>query len=311
MEIIYPFSTSVNPLSEEIDKKVIDWAEDIGLLHTREMTNIVIQMKINWFASCLYPKADSIRLLPISKLFLILFLLDDFIDNRADPPNRGFVFQLFKDFVDILYGREVKLKNPYTTAFSSFCTEWKAIVEAKGFKVFSHYFIEYISFQTWEIDLNRKNEIPSTNQYSCNRPIASGAYLAVYFLRDMHNLISVDDLSIAIQLKDLEAKATLLICLANDLTSFYKELKEGSFYNYVIILIKKYGVLTSTAISMAEKKHHSILFQFNQHCSYIVKSPETRLPYYLDSLKSMIAGSNYWSYMETNRYYHMANGKII
>ena len=311
MEIKYPFLSSVHPLSKEIDGMVIDWAKEIGLLDSKEKVNNVLQMKINWFSSCLYPKADKTLLIPISKLFLILFLLDDYIDDLEKPVHYELVFPLHKDFFDILHGEKVKLDNPMSKAFLSFCTDWQAIVGKDGFKVFTNNFEEYINFQLWEIGLNTKMEIPEINEYCRNRLYASGAYLAVYFLREMNNLNTLDNIPFAIQLSYLETKATSLICLANDLASFSKEFNEGSFNNIVIILIKKYGLSTKRATQLANKKHDRILFQFNQLCALVENSPDPRLVNYMESLRSMIVGSNHWSSMETNRYHNLVNGNIF
>ncbi|GAB2620681.1 terpene synthase family protein [Belliella aquatica] len=310
MEFLYPFESMINPLSDELDELTTSWAVHFGLLKTRKQVNAVKQMKINAFASCLYPNAQKQLLLPVTKFYLILFLLDDLTDNLKHA-DQNEIEAIYLDYINILNEEESKIKIPFSEAFNSFTSEWREVVTKEDYQEFTKSFKEYIEFQQWELESNNSKEIPPIQEYCFKRPYSSGAYLAIYFMKILIKFPLQDKEIEGCQLHYLESKATSLICLANDIGSFYKEMNEGSIHNFLIILMEEHKFSVDESMEIAKQKHNRLLFQFIQLCSLTKDKNNPILSKYIQALKYMIAGSHYWSTSETIRYHNNLNGNII
>ncbi|GAB2633491.1 terpene synthase family protein [Belliella aquatica] len=308
MELLYPFESMINPLSDEMDQLTTTWAVHLGLLNSRKQVNTIKQMKIDTFASCLYPHASKKFLLPVTKIYLILFLLDDLTDNRRQAEQNE-IKDIHQSFINILYDKASKVESPFSIAFLDFTNQWKKLVNNEEHTEFMNRFKEYIEFQQWELEINNSMEIPPIQEYCFKRPYASGAHLAIYFMKILINfLLQTKEMDIC-QLHYLESKATTLICLANDIGSFYKELNEDSIHNFLIILMKEHQFSIDELMEIAKQKHTKLLHQFMQLCS--INKDKPNLSKYIKALKHMIAGSHYWSTSETIRYHNNLNGNII
>lgn len=310
MEFLYPFESKINPLSDEIEKLTTSWAIDLGLLKSRNQINTIKQMKINSFASYLFPNAQRKLLLPISKIYLILFLLDDIIDNAANMKIIE-IEKIYLAFIDILNGVEPKNKNSISDAFQAFIADWQKLVNIEKYQQFIKCFKDYIEFQRWESTASLTSRIPKVSEYNYKKPYSSAAYLAIYFMKVLINFPLQSNQFESLQLHSLEKKASILIWLANDIGNFYNELNKGSKRNYLILLMEEQKLSAEESMQVANQKHNAILLQFIQNCSLLKNLNKPILSKYLKALKHMIAGCHYWSVSETIRYHTNLNGNII
>ncbi|SIS59760.1 terpene synthase family protein [Belliella pelovolcani] len=311
MHIIYPFSSEVNPKAEILDEIILDWASTISLLANEAQYQLVKEMKINWFAAYLYPGISLPKLVPIAKLFLMLFILDDIWDNRQTNLELESRFIALKeDLILILQGRKPNFETQFTKAFTDFLGEWRHMSGDTQIRIFIEVFKDYLSAQSWEYDLKLKNICPSMAEYCQMRPIASGALIATYFAATLNPIPESFSNLFKCQLNLLELRTAELICISNDITSYKKEWSEGSNQNYLIILMHTYNLSFDKAYNIAIKKHNKLLLDFLKISIELSESNNFHCIAYINNLKNLISGSFKWSETETSRYENIINGSI-
>lgn len=310
MEIRYPFPYSINPFVPEIDVLVTAWAERCGLLKGEKARLAVVSGRLNYFAGYLYPDAGSKQLEKISRFFLLLFLLDD--KMAAESPRRAHS-QVKRMLATTSRRRKSTVGGQFRDAFLiAYVGLWQEIesdLEAEGRKVLAEVLENYWEGQLWESGHRLEMRVADINEYLRWRRISSGSGIALFFLRWLcgwYDSGFVWDCS----LDFAEVYASNLICLANDLGSLEKELEAGEANSYPIILMRRYGQTKEQALEKTKALHDRNVGNLLR----LANGQKRQIPeieaVYLRSLMRMVAGSNAWSLLETNRYMQHLNGAV-
>lgn len=310
MEIRYPFPYSVNPLVPEIDVLATAWAEGCGLLKGEKARLAVVSGRLNYFAGYLYPDAGPKQLEKISRFFLLLFLLDD--KMAAEPPKRAHL-RVKRMLAATFRRRRGTVMGHFRDAFLiAYVGLWQEIdgdLEVEGRRVLAEVLENYWEGQLLECCLRLEMRVADINEYLRWRRISSGCGIALFFLRWLggwYGSGSVWDCS----LDFAEMYASNMICLANDLGSLEKELEAGEANSFPIILMRRYGQTKEQALEKTKALHDrnvaNLLRLVNGQEPHISEMEAV----YLRSLQHMVAGSNAWSLLETNRYMQHLNGAV-
>lgn len=292
MNLQYPFAYKVNPIAEKVAQKVNNWALGIGLLEDKTQVKQISAMKLNWFGSYLYPNSNENWLFPVCKLFCILFLLDDHLEKQGNGQNLNWLNALSKFIINKIENPKLELPNQanqYLRAFCDFIESWNPSLNKSGFTNQLKLFWEG---QLWEASNRVRSVIPDLTDYRMYRPYFSGAHLALFLAKDLLQYHADQ-----CQLKYIEDRAAHIICLANDLGSFEKELLSGEVHNEVVILMKNHKLTNEKAVQIAKKRHDRLLQEFLD-----LVSDNSISPAYTEAIQFVIAGCQGWSTTETTRY---------
>jgi 5-epi-alpha-selinene synthase len=309
MSIIYPFPSQVNPLVNTVDPVILTWAKQKGLLPSAQIEVAFDQSKINWFGAYIYPNADREWLTLVSKLFCILFLIDDIMDSMNHKEALKWAKNFESKTSSFLKRRDEHEKNTsFILAFYDFARSLEDKCGSDVLNSFSEVWSEFCHAMIWESSNKAKGIIPDINEYNSHRLYFSGVYIAIFFLKHM---LSNKDLPTfyMLEAKNLSFHAANLICLANDLCSYPKELNSGDFHNHVIIAMKIFNFTESQAVEWVKKIHDKHMKDFFVDFPAIKANP--LLTQFFQGLKEIVVGSNAWSNMETDRYLAGSNGSII
>ena len=310
MKISYPFPIKINPLINEVNSHIIEWGLDTGLFPSLAIANAIDQMKINWFAAYLYPEARKDYLILICKLFCNLFLIDDNLDKLHPTLAHQWADNFKSSTLSILSGKNSgKNNDPFINAFDDFFISLEKTCEMGNLKDFSNKWVDFCDGMLWETYNNLHGIIPDLEKYSQYRLNFSGVFLAVFFAGDL-SLKNELSLIESCQKDFLDYWTAKIICLANDLCSFQKEMNLGDPHNHVILLMKEYNLLEERAIESTKKLHDRLLKEFISFDQMVLKKVDHNLKNYYNALKNLISGSNAWSAMETDRYFNKTNGSI-
>lgn len=300
----------VNPLVEENDPLVIDWAERFGLLKDEQARLAVRSGRLNYFAGYLYPTADARRLNDISRFFLLLFLLDDKLASEQPKKAHLMVKRMLATTSKRRKGvLEIRSHGAFLVAYLGLWKEIEDGLEAEGRMVFGEVLENYWEGQLWESSHRLEMRVAEINEYLRWRRISSGCGIALFFLRWLGGWYG-SKLRWSCSLDFGEMYASNMICLANDLGSLEKELEAGEANSFPIILMRRYGQTKEQALEKTKALHDRNVANLLR----LVHGQEPHIPemeaVYLRSLQHMVAGSNAWSLLETNRYMQHLNGAV-
>ena len=225
------FPSALNTEIKVLDPKVLRWAWTAGMFENPGELERCRNQKINWFAGYLFPEESPFKLEQIMKFFLCLFLLDDLLDIYLDSHMEQYLKHLKSGKashpilrLEKLGGNLLQLNKEIIQGYgaSYLRKQWEATWQ------------EHLEALQWEIRSKKNGVAPALKEYRMYRPKASGAYLAIGFLKK-------DDSLQDCKSELLESLVARYICLSNDLASYTKEMKIGDFHNEVHILKKEIG----------------------------------------------------------------------
>jgi hypothetical protein len=310
MKISYPFSSRLNPLVREVNSIILEWGQQVGILPDKATANTFDKMKINWFAAYLYPDADREWLTLISKLFSSLFLIDDRMESMEVGKAMEWA-EYFGSSTGLILKEKTIAPNadPFVHAFFDFVKSLEMICSPEGFKEFRRDWSDFCEAMTWEASNRLKGIIPEVMEYSIYRLYFSGAFLAIFFAKEL-SPAPTNNLFNTCRIEFFNYLAASLICLSNDLGSYQKEIRSGENHNRVIILMKKLNLSENKAVSLTLNTHDRMLKEFLSGQNTAKNEDDHLFSGYFDALKHLIAGSNTWSELETQRYYNQKNGSV-
>lgn len=296
MKPLYPFAFGINPATLAVDREVVTWARQIGLLSSDRQAEEVKRMRLNWFAGYLYPQAPEQWLSAVSRLFCMLFVLDDQLERQGKQQDIAQLELIARQTIGICKGTvpHSALDDVFVRAFGDFWNSWPGSMDVPAFVKQLDLFWEGL---LWEAGNRTREQLPAIEEYKRYRPYFSGAYLAVYLLRDLIRLPEQD-----CWMEYLEERAVQLICIANDLGSFEKEWQSGEVHNEAVLLVKIHKMDRSRALQLTSDRHKRLLKEF-----LMLAEQQGVSRVYVEALQTMVAGCEAWSVSGTDRY----NGQSV
>lgn len=311
-QISYPFKGERFPDAEELESKILVWGHGIhGFLKNDQELKKYQEGKHALLSAYLFPEADYEISLWISKLFTLLFCMDDFTDHIAKGGKTDYWDSISKGIFEVLEGKVISVRGlrilPYINSFEELWHELSSFEQADSeYRVLLIQEItSYLEANLWEAQNRDSGVIPSISDYLIQRPIFSGGQIALALIPlGMGEPFSEIKASWdrALELRQLAAK---LIFITNDLFSYQKEKKNNDFHNWMRLLVRNEGMSESAAKELLIKEHNKILDELQkriQDLSHTFNPDNDYLLAILKQLKFQITGAVEWSITCTNRY---------
>lgn len=311
-ELTYSFHSFEHPDAEELEEMTISWASNFqDILRSREEVAAVRNQKLTYLAARLYPEAEFGKALWISKLYLILFYLDDLSDKIPNGQKELFWSELFHKGIEVFDGNHTSFLPSrigiFLNAFEDLKNELAKL--DTGNIDYKQLLLEELIFYfkaNWGEAQNRDNtSIPSLEEYLDNRPFFSGGRLAVFLAAFELEKGFLEVKDVWEKTEELRELGAHLIFLSNDLISYDKESKLGDFNNYLCLLMHHNKWNLHTARMYVIEEHQETLRKFMELDSRLKNefTPEDNgILKILKQIKYKVAGSVFWSLNITNRY---------
>ena len=313
MEILYPFPYSIHSNANEMDFSVTHWGMTCGLLPDKGSVNAVRSNRINYFAAYLFPHADSARLVHIAKLFLMLFLQDDQAEKLSPISAFRWLKSLLAGTEKIERNHQLKFgpkQDPFLEAYKCYWMDFFQALDPSSLSVYRQCLQDYWQGQLWEAQHKIEGKLPEISEYLIRRRMSSGSGIAIFFLRWLHGRLE-DGTDMDCRFRLAEIFAANAICLANDLGSMDKELASGENNSYPILLIHGFRLSKESAVEKTKMLHDRNVKNLLALIRQSRETAELLELRYFDALLQMVAGSNAWSRLETNRYHNKKNGMVF
>lgn len=294
------------PSENSIRLQVLTWLNYVGIVKGEEKLALLEKKGTHCFASRLFPLAEPADLRLVSKLFALLFIMDDLADEMQDANFWSIVKR--SEPVDGS-GNHDFLGTVHKLIFSS---NWGV-----G-DCFELYFavLRFVETGVQEQVYRKRKLVPDRKYYWSVKSESSGVQIAQTLLRLMMK-VSFDG-----QYQDcfplLQHLAAKIIILENDILSYRKESLLGDAFNMVHIRMHRFGEDESTAVQYVRNRIKGLKSRFARTClaHFPLLPLECFAPdafvngmlsqhqdwHSLACLWCMVKGSQTWAQLDTDRY---------
>ncbi|GGF44383.1 terpene synthase family protein [Echinicola rosea] len=297
----------LNPNYEHVSERVYEWARKKGLFLGENDLKRSCSQKHNKFAPRLFPDAGKEELEQITRLFLVLFYLDD----RADSLHGNRRVNFWKEQIQL--NRQIAKGNLSAGDAASAETFWQLhwgwfrdrSRERKMGTRLVRYVGKFLKAGLWEAKNLAKEKQPTIIKYVHQLKHCSGAGIAVELL----GYLRAHDFPVEVFhhrcLGPLYQTITEIICFSNDLASYEKEERDSDFHNLVLLKEYQYKIPRKQAeervrerLEFLEEVYRKQQIDFQESCP---GSPPHKQALG-KAIDRMIKGMHIWATRDTVRY---------
>lgn len=262
----YPFKSKLHPYHENIALLNSYWISKMKLLTNKREKDKFQKLKLHLLVCRLYPEAKIDTVNWISKLFVLLLMLDNYSEKLPNGKKSAFWFAALNHFLKLGYNKPSKNEEELpTTLKNSMNYLWnnlKSIASSHTINQLKSELAIYFKSCIWEA-FNRDNDlIPSLEQYLMYRPYASGAKLALHLIQLTMEESQPNILKSWPRLQEYIQLASKLIFTANDLLIHDKKMNLNDPHNWVFLLCHLKGWDEEKAKGHILSIHDQTLEQF-------------------------------------------------
>ncbi|GAB3654989.1 hypothetical protein GCM10028791_26010 [Echinicola sediminis] len=214
------------------------------------------------FAARLFPNARKEELEQITRLFLILFYLDDKADSYKGKDRIIFWKYLTQFNQQIGKGNIITGNTAIPETYRQLHWGWfrdRSREKRLGTKL-ARYIGKFLKAGLWEAKNLARNKQPSILKYVQQLKHCLGAGIAVELLGYLDGHDFPPELFHHKSLLPLYQTITEIICFSNDLASFEKEERDGDFHNLVLLKEYQYNIPRKQAIKAVQTLEKVTLF---------------------------------------------------
>jgi Terpene synthase family 2, C-terminal metal binding len=300
-----PFPDHVHPEADEIDRKSLRWLDGFGLIADPAVRARFGRSKIGWLASRTTPHADAELVQLLSDWQMWLFAFDDVRSEESEAgAHPGLMARSLVSYLRILQepDTQVREEDPFTAALRDLPRRLGLVASQVQVDRFVTSVLGYWFAQVWEAT-NRADAVwPTVEEYTAMR-VHTGAVPTCLALIDVVGRFELPAAELARHdVKALTTKAINVVCWANDIHSYEKEIARSNHpVNLPTLLHCRDGGTIQEAIDLAARMHDDEVAAYCDLRRRIAAGP--KLERYLDGLQSWMRGNLTWS-LSTGRYQH-------
>ncbi len=297
-QITYPFTGSISPYAEDIDRTTLIWAETLNLL-TDGLYQKSRCLQYGLLAARAYPQADRDMLQIAADWIAWLFFMDDQCDEASIGRDPHDMAALHERFLAVLGGA---LPDRCDWNLTHALADIRRRLAACATDDWLYQFIEhvrlYFAANRWEAANRYQSIVPNVATY-CAARLFSGA---VYACFDLIELAAGIDIPFYARhhavVQQLERSANNIICWCNDILSYPKEMQRGDVHNLVLAIWQEYQCSLTEALHQALLLHDRETDTFMKTRMQLPRfnpAVDMALERYADGLQYWICANRDWS----------------
>lgn len=294
-----PFSSAIHPQVDECTRRTCAWLRETNLVSQGSSETRAVAARFGSLAARAYPWSSAEGLQLASDWATWLFMRDDICDEaelRADPA--GMRDQRRRMSRILLEGGHDDA-DPLARALADLRSR---IARLGGYEKLGRFIgpvLDYFEACVWEADNRALRRVPLVDEYLAMRR-HTGSVLTCLTLADVTDDIRASlDAQQDARVRRLIDIANDVICWSNDIFSAQKEMRQGDWHNFVLLVKHAFNLDLATAIELVANKHDLIVREFELLDRRL--PPDPRLRRFVDALKAWMRANYDWS-LESGRY---------
>ena len=308
-----PFPSAVNRHAESLHQHTIEWVRKFNLISDEAAYQKFCQSRFSDLAARVYPDAAFTELKLLSDWNVWTFIMDDQMDEGAMGKQPEQLAAFYAGLVDVLKGKDTAYQiEPLGAALNDLR---QRIMQQKVESVMIRRFIGSVeaclAAFVWETKNRARGIMPDVATYMKMRATTSG-WQTVLELMSINRLFKLPpEVLDQIDVQHLSLKANNIICWANDISSFEKEMRRGDVHNLVLTLRHEHQCTLLKAIQRAAELHDNevrAFIELETQLPSFGKDIDYQLEQYASNLRSWIRGSLDWHF--TSKRYRLAEIEI-
>ncbi|WP_126244120.1 terpene synthase family protein [Chitinophaga rhizosphaerae] len=304
--IFCPFEAGVNPFVAEADIHTQEWLRGFGLLRTPAEIAHSEAGAFTMMVGRMFHTAEYEKLCIAADLNALLFLIDDHFDSGGTGKIKAFQ-SVVRSLILILDDVPTDPENPVLRAFQDIWIRLKKCGAPKEWQIrFRMSLIKALEANEWRMRIMDSGQLPTLREYMYYRPMIGGANFFCHLAELMEDCIVSGDFFENFEVQALLGYCADVICFANDIFSYRKELDEGDEMNLVMLIQKTYHVSVEKAQELAIEQHNQEIEEFISQIKFLPKQAKhaggVAGERFIIALQRMIRGNVEWSVNDTKRY---------
>jgi len=303
------FPSHINPFAEEATLHTNAWVQQFEL-HSGDAFQKYIGDNFGLMTARFYPGADKNRLLLANDINVLLFVMDDDMDNQVDRTDLTKTRNHFEAFISqcnqIL--RQPTVQLPSTGVFAALQDVWLRLIAISDTTWQQNFIISLEKmFQAglWEYDNVVAQRLPTAREFYEKRQYLGAAHISTDMITVIENISLPEEILNHPSVVELVTLARNAVCWANDLFSLTKEIEHKDKHNMVLILQLEHNLTLEAAIEQTVIIHNDDMARFEQVAASLPAfspSYDKALSRFIEALANILKGNMDWSEKETRRY---------
>lgn len=297
-----PFPSAVNKHAESLHQHTIEWVRKFNLIADEAAYQRFCQSNFALLAAYTYPKTTFTELKILGDWNVWLFILDDQFDEADMGKKPELLADLNTRLLEVLKGADTADKiGSLGVALQDI--QQRMIQQKPGAFLLNRFIYsveECLAAAVWEATNRARNITPDVATYIKMRAITSG-WQTILELININRLFELPpELLNDTSIQRLSLMANNIICWANDIFSFDKEMRYSDVHNLVLTLRHEHQCTLQEAIQRAAELHDNevrAFIELETQLPSFGKDIDYQLKRYVFSLRSWVRGSLDWHFI--------------
>lgn len=311
----YPtrWTVSRSPHSDELEHHTLEWAHRTLPLpsDTRDLDRLRV-MRAGSFGGYSYPGASRRRLEAICDLLALWLLLDDHLEGvlpELDEAQRRSYCSLHMEA--LATGLSPRDPSGFVHGLADVGVRIKSVAATPTWYRFLTSMAEYFEGVLAEVAHLEAGLPGPRSRYLGYRHHAAGAYPVLDLIEVAHGYLLPLAFRSSEELAELRSQCATIICCANDIVSYSKDVEAGRA-NLITILERLEGLPRAKALAETARLHDRAVARFDAIASQVLaRQPhEPTIRAHLDHARALTRGLTQWQ-MEANRYQALDSGRWL
>ncbi|NLU94904.1 terpene synthase family protein [Chitinophaga sp. Ak27] len=308
-QLYCPVETSINPFVHIVTNHTNQWVQTFEL-HTGQSYEKYLGDNFGFMTARFYPFAPLEHLCLANDINVLLFVMDDAMDNQIVKNDLITTRKKFEAFIattlDILHLPQEYNGEP-TGVFAATLDVWKRLCVISN-KRWQDNFILSIAkmFEAalWEFDNVASGRIPTVSEFYNKRQFLGAAHISTDMIPIIEQIDLPEQLLSHPSIEELTVLARNAVCWANDLFSLSKEIIHGDQHNMVFIMQAEKKLSLPQAIHQTAALHDTDMHKFMAISKELPSfgAFDHSISRYVRILGAILKGNVDWSTAETKRY---------
>jgi hypothetical protein len=312
-ELYCPFPSRINPFVQDAHQHTLQWVQRFRLYTGAGFKKFIADNFASMTAR-FYPTADKQRLCLANDVDVLLFAMDDIIEQQRNKTGVEHFGHFMNSCLAILYDPGSH-RNATTGIFAAFRDVWQRLqqVSSPGWQQHFARSIAKLFAVAQEKCLKATDHLPSIAGFYKQRPYEGAPQISTDLITVIENIVLPEAILEHHTIVELTMLARKAVCWANDLFSLSKEMEQADPHNMVLVAKQEKGLTLPDAIKFTAYLHDNDMTRFVRMATELPSfgPHDADLRRYVYILSAILKGNIDWSITETARYtFRYANGMV-